>query len=255
MLVREVAVIAGLLLVSSVGCSGSDDSDEGTSNDAIVGVATANGERPEVVRIAIHEANGEEATCTGTLIGARTVLTARHCLADLGPIEKICPVEVLVDRAGRGTTRADVERIPATRCDVLVPDARNFWTRDLATIRLARPVVGVTPAKLADDVPEGDVFTAYGYGSFGAPVTFATSCSTRSDGNKRKKTYTGSVAIRFGRVTCAGDSGGPHFAGTSNVVAAVTSGGFDAGIGVEANALVWQNVDWIRERVRAYETP
>src|SRR4051812_17193822 len=76
---RFQAVVFGTLSCIA-GCAADDvQPDDDESEAAIVGDLKADGEHPEVVFLKFPHANGYS-SCTGTLIGGRTVLTALHCL-------------------------------------------------------------------------------------------------------------------------------------------------------------------------------
>ncbi len=218
-----------------------------TDEGAVVGTTLADSERPEVVALDV-EKGGRTFVCTGTVVGAHTVLTARHCLDgamdDLG-----CHVTVIVDRKGESALGPSVGRYPAAGC-VVMGTGSSFRT-DLALLRLETAVAGVVPARLATRATPRGTYTVYGYGSFGRGL--GVSCESPSDGHKRKALYAGSLGFRFGQVTCKGDSGGPHFAGTSNVIAGVTSGGASSlGVAVDMNVDVRDTREWIVEVMRTF---
>lgn len=254
----RVSVLAALglaLAAGGLGC-GADTAesghDEADAPDAIVGNRYADGEHPSVVRLSIEE-DGRFFTCTGTLIGPRTVVTARHCLETSLSDGGGCKVTAFVDRVGAGTHDARAERHAATRCDVLAPREAPTRSRDLATVQLGVPVRDVLFATLADDTTPRGRYDTFGYGSWGEAPSFGVMCSNRSDGHKRKASYDGALGFRFGQATCTGDSGGPHFVRGTNVLAGVTSGGYAFGIAYERNADVAAERAWILAQRDAYE--
>lgn len=247
---RRLALHFALCLTLTA-CGAARDAETSAAEDAIVGDARADHERPEVVNLDV-EKDGALFTCTGTLVGRRTVLTARHCILGRVDAAGACPVTALVDRLGRGTLDPSVERYAATRCDVRDTGALLESREDLATLRLDRAVVGARPVSLAkSDAPSGR-YTVYGYGSFGRGPSIGTRCEHRGDGHKRSAQYVGSLFFRFGQATCPGDSGGPHFVEGTSVLAGVTSAGGSLLAAYEVNTEVAPHRAWILERIAAY---
>jgi len=114
------------------------------------------------------------------------VLTAAHCVvanAEHGPFKVALPRGFYV---GRGTPTTDVDydslsgmtkydvvdvhSFTTDLADVVSPDATTCPRKsiDIALIRLAKPVTGVTPLALSDALPKvGDACTVTGYGDHG----------------------------------------------------------------------------------------
>ena len=156
--------------------------------------------------------------CTGTLIAARWVVTAAHCLEGgvggavfaLGnDVDQ--PLRTIKVTSGRAHPQYDAENI----------------ANDIAVVRLASDA-GVAPMPLASalDEAEGSALTFVGFG--------ITSGSGSNSGIKRSvemplaqlDATTFSYGIR-GKNTCSGDSGGPAFIaqGGQLAIAGVTSYG------------------------------
>ncbi len=247
---RPSLALVALLAVAN-GCAPEESEDAGADRAAIVGNTRADAERPLVVRLAIGE--GATSTCTGTLIGPRTVVTARHCLERHTDGSGRCPVRVLFDRAGVGTEDPSAERYVADRCDIFAPFHRQVPSNDLAMIRLASAIPNAPVAFVADDATPRGRYDVYGYGSWGDGPWFGVLCENHSDGHKRKASYEGRLGFRFGQATCPGDSGGPHFVAGTSILAGLTSTGYAVGIAYEANVDVASHRAWILGQRDAYE--
>lgn len=251
---RRLALL-GLAGLGAACASPREDAIDHVEGEApIVGDDRADGEQPSVVRLAISQ-DGLAYTCTGTLLGSRTVITARHCLEKrLGPGGS-CDVKVFLDRTGVGTTDARTEQYTASLCEIREPDKSLSASRDVATIRLGTKVPSPPVATIAEPWETNDDYDVYGYGSWGEPPFVGVTCSNHSNGHKRKAHYRGRLGFRLGQTTCPGDSGGPHFIAGTSKLAGITSTGYAVWVAYEMNTELGPHIAWVRDRLRTYEAP
>jgi hypothetical protein len=165
--------------------------------------------------------------CSGTLISPTVFLTAAHCGEEGARVRVTFDPEYQAgDRFYSGTFHAD-PAYPGPTSDA----------HDIAVVVLDKAVKGITPARLpsADSlsgVPPTQQFTSVGYGAF--EVTNSpgghqylyddvrmVATGTLNAVNKTWLRISMNPSTGNGG-TCYGDSGGPNFLGTSQVVAAIT---------------------------------
>lgn len=176
---------------------------------------------------ATQYSNGTWLYCSGTLISPTVFLTAAHCGTEGTRVLVTFDTDYEAgDQVYAGTFRADTQ-YPGPASD----------SHDIAVVMLDRAVTGITPAQLptADSLsrlPRDQRFTSVGYGTYEV---------TNSPGghqylsDDRRMFATGSLNatnktwLRISQNpstgnggTCYGDSGGPNFLGSTNIIAAIT---------------------------------
>ncbi|HTN01008.1 S1 family peptidase [Planctellipticum variicoloris] len=207
------------------------------STPAIIGGVVAKpGQYPNVGQVIMNLKNYGNSSCTGTLIAARWVLTAAHCLAIPGA--KLNGLSFKLDGKTYTSRRWFVH--PS-----YIPT--NFSAgNDIALIQLTTSVAGVPFGKLPTGVPVvGSKLTVVGLGLTGTGWEGTTGRSgmfipgsqilrQQTTGVKRIGTVTADTVtgIHIGwnfvrpQISCTapGDSGGPAFNAAGEIVG-VTSGG------------------------------
>jgi V8-like Glu-specific endopeptidase len=158
-------------------------------------------------------------SCTATLVGKHTVLSAVHCVTVEEVTEKAPPYTLKKDlyfTFAQGATQYPVASI-TIRSDFngsVLDSTEN--SSDVAVVRLAQDITSVQPVLLATTPPViGEAITIVGFG-----ITATSDAAGNSWGTKRqtqnviaRDSATGFVymATKGGSI-CYGDSGGPTFA-------------------------------------------
>ena len=166
--------------------------------------------------------------CSGTLISPTVFLTAAHC--DEGGDER---VRVTFSTAYKD---GDEAHIGTFHADPAYPGPTSD-PGDVAVVVFDKPVKGIDPAALPkagslSNLPSTQQFTSVGYGAYevtnspgGHQYLYndvrGVATGTLNATNKAWLRISMNPATGNGG-TCYGDSGGPNFLGTSNIVAATT---------------------------------
>jgi secreted trypsin-like serine protease len=210
--------------------------------------------------------------CSGTLLSSTLFLTAGHCTeAPAAHVEIWFDADVESGIPDNGyPNKGDVGGTPYTHPSY---DPNAFYLYDLGAVVLDKPVkkkqYGALPKQDQLDRlttrrgTQNVTFTAVGYG---LQQSFPDAASWKEHNQRvRMVAYPHLVQINGGITgdfslllsnnahsggTCFGDSGGPNFIGTSNVIGGVTSFGLNgncAGTGGVYRVDRADDLDWLRE--------
>ena len=238
-----VAALAGALTIGLMPASAVTD-----------GVPDADNDFPHVGLMVAQTATGTPLwRCSGTLISPTVFLTAGHCTeAPAGHVEiwfrNGYPTQI--GAADGYPFTGDVGGTPHTHPDY---DPSAFFLRDVGVVVLDEPwdtggVYGTLPGLDSLDVlktrrgKQDTTFTAVGYGlqkSFPDAAAWKNSAlrtrmiSTPKLIQINVPGFVGDFSLLLSNNThtggtCFGDSGGPNFLGSSNVVAGITSFGLNS---------------------------
>jgi secreted trypsin-like serine protease len=165
--------------------------------------------------------------CSGTLISPTVFLTAAHC--DIGSSR----VTVTFDAAYQD---GDKTYTGTWYADPLYGHVQSD-PHDLAVVVFDKPIKGITPARLPaagslSTLPNTQTFTPVGYGAYEVTNQPGGHRYLYNDVRGVAVGTLNSITPSWLRIsmnpatgnggTCYGDSGGPNFLGTTNIVAATT---------------------------------
>lgn len=174
-------------------------------------------------------------TCTGTLVGPRSVLTAAHCLASI-------PAKHATFAIGGRDYRVSSRKIH--------PDYTGRGV-DLAVMTLSRRVAAITPSPIARRSP--GLFGRVTLVGFGLTSENGSGLGTKRKGDNRVAWVSPTkLLFVYGTTICGGDSGGPTFVkrGTTEQLAGVHAFTFGAcgKNGVDIRSDVFRA--WIAQQIK-----
>ena len=248
MYMRRFAPLALFTSMALAGCSTDATTAPPADRPSLVTHGTlAGAAHPEVVLILMEVDDNIKYRCSGTLISTTVVLTAGHCVGE--------PQEF---RAIRIFTESDVENGANNYPDAgpNSVEARTwsahplytnaaFFLHDVGVIHLAGAVI--LPASSYGQLPDLNQldalrpssrtkFTAVGYGLQRSNPVFVEAEKVRMFATPHliqiNTGFTGGGSLLLSNNartggTCFGDSGGPNYLGSTQVIAAVTSFGIN----------------------------
>ena len=209
-------LLGGTLLMSSPATAITHGRFDGSGHPAVGGLVSPT-----------QYSDGTWTYCSGTLISPTVFLTAAHCGTEGERVAVTFDSDYEAgDATFSGTFHAD-PLYPGNQSDA----------HDIAVVVLDTPVAGITPALLPEagslsNLPRRQPFTSVGYGAY--EVTNEPG-GHRYLYDDRRMVATGelnSINKTWLRIsmnastgnggTCYGDSGGPNFLGTTDIIAAIT---------------------------------
>ena len=210
------------------------------------------GNRHPAVLLLLMDVGGAPAyRCSGTLISPTVFLTAGHCTGEPGEFSGMRVfTESNVQNGNNNYPFAGPNSIEALTWSAhpLFTEAQ-FFLHDVGVVVLQKPLklkaggYGVLPTEGELDSLQprsSTIFTSVGYGLQRVNPVFVTAEKIRMLAQPHliqiNTGFTGGFSLLLSNNastggTCFGDSGGPNYLGTSNVVAGVTSFGLNGSCG------------------------
>jgi secreted trypsin-like serine protease len=245
-------VVSILAVVGLLGCDAGPTAPRLPHAPSFITHGTLDGDsHPAVVLILMEVAGAPAFRCSGTLIAPKVVLTAGHCAGEPGEFSGVrIFTEADVENGDNNYPFAGPNSVEAVewRAHPLFTEG-TFFLHDVGVIVLSKAVklaadqYGKLPAPDQLDVLQpssATVFTAVGYGLQRINPVFVDAERIRMFANPHlvqiNTGFTGNYSLLLSSNastggTCFGDSGGPNYLGSSNVIAAVTSFGLNGTCG------------------------
>ncbi|PYP45014.1 MAG: serine protease [Gemmatimonadetes bacterium] len=245
---RLVIPVLAAACVSLLSCDRVPTADQNPGRPSFITDGTLDGNaHPAVVLIIMDVAGKPAFRCSGTIIAAKVVLTAGHCAGEPGEFSGL-----------RIFNEADVQHDPtypfpggpntieatAWHAHPLFTESA-FFLHDVGVVLLSKAVklsagqYGQLPTQDQLDAlkpSSATTFTAVGYGLQQINPVFVVAQKIRMFAEPHLIQINGGIVGDFSLLlsnnastggTCFGDSGGPNYVGSSNVIAGVTSFGLN----------------------------
>jgi secreted trypsin-like serine protease len=258
-LTKRIALLAVLAVIMTIGV--------GSASAVTDGALDGNG-HPYVGLMVAQDGKGNALwRCSGTLLSSKLFLTAGHCTeAPAKHVEIWFAADVEAGRPGNGyPLDGDVGGTPYTHPDY---NPNAFYIRDMGVVVLDKAMemskYGKLPAVNQLDSLKASSSTTFTSVGYGLQKSFPDAASWKDSAQRVRMVatphllqintgFTGDFSMLLSNNastggTCFGDSGGPNFLGSSNVVAGVTSYGLNgscAGTGGVYRADRSYNLDWL----------
>jgi secreted trypsin-like serine protease len=247
---RLILSLAAILAVGA--CSDAPTSSDIVNGPSFITYGELDGNAHPAVVLIIMDVDGQPAfRCSGTLIASKVVLTAGHCAGEPGEFSGVrIFTESDVENGDNNYPFAGPNTVEAAEWHAhpLFTESA-FFLHDVGVILLSKAVrlgaaqYGQLPTvNQLDALNPGSatVFTAVGYGLQKINPVFVEAEKVRMFAEPHllqiNTGFTGDYSLMLSNNastggTCFGDSGGPNYLGSSNVVAGVTSFGLNGTCG------------------------
>src|SRR6266704_2455339 len=250
---RLVTPIVAAASLALLGCDRVSTAPERPGRPSFITNGTVDGSAHPAVVLLVMDVNGTPAfRCSATLIAPKVVLTAGHCAGESGEFSGMrIFTESDVQNGNNNYPFAGPNSVEATawHAHPLFTESA-FFLHDVGVVLLSKAVkiaagqYGRLPARDELDIlrpSSSTVFTAVGYGLQRINPVFVEAEKIRMFAEPHlvqinTPGFTGDFSLLLSNNastggTCFGDSGGPNYLGSSNVIGGVTSFGLNGTCG------------------------